>query len=234
MTLYLEYGIRWPLNGGELHYVRSRGAQASSRSSETNLYNHDSLTLVSTPHQIDRVWTKPRKFWSYCYGIMFLLLGGSQANAIVFGQAVLTIASPGNPQDPRLVKANAIFLVACICTFQTFSRINYIRFSNIFAIYKVLLLTFVTVVGWLAVGGIRSPNGIPGPFGLDNLANDFKEGLYTEYGVAVSLLLVMRAYAGYEVVNYVSISSPSLKSNQLTYPCSLRVGPRRNQETSSR
>ncbi len=136
---------------------------------------------------------------------MFVILGGSQANAIIFGQAVLTAASPGNPQDPRLIKAFALFLVAFVCMFQTFSRINYIRFSNIFAVYKVVLLTFITIVGWLALGNVRSPLRMPGPFGHINLANDIAAGTYTAYGVSVSLLSIMRAYAGYEVVNYVSI-----------------------------
>jgi amino acid transporter len=140
---------------------------------------------------------------------MFIILGGSQGNAIIFGQAVLTAASPGSPQDPRLVKVFAIFLVASVCLFQTFSRMNYIRFSNVFAIYKVVLLTFITIVGWLALGNIRSPFGMHGPFGLTNLANDIADSTYTAYGVAVSLLLIMRAYAGYEVVNYVSTFSLS-------------------------
>ncbi|KAK3356354.1 amino acid permease-domain-containing protein [Lasiosphaeria hispida] len=172
MIVYLEYGIRWPLDGGGLHYT-------------------------------DRVWTRPRKFWTYLYGVMFVLLGGSQANAIIFSQAALTAASPGSPQDPRLVRAFAIFLVASICLFQSFSRINYIRFSNAFAIYKVLLLTFITIAGLLAVGGFRFPSGPQRAFGLTNLANDLAAGTYTAYGTAISLLLIMRAYAGYEVVNYV-------------------------------
>lgn len=140
---------------------------------------------------------------------MFVLLGGSQSNAIIFSQAVLTAASPGSPQDPRLVKTFAIFLVASICLFQAFSRINYIRFSNAFAIYKVLLLTFITVAGWLALGGVRSPSGRQGTFGLTNLANDITAGTYTAYGIAISLLFIMRAYAGYEVVNYVRACSLS-------------------------
>ncbi|KAK0708714.1 amino acid permease-domain-containing protein [Lasiosphaeris hirsuta] len=172
MMVYLEYGIRWPLDGGGLHYT-------------------------------DRVWTRPRKFWTYLYGVMFVLLGGSQANAIIFSQAALTAASPDSPQDPRLVRAFAIFLVASICLFQSFSRINYIRFSNAFAIYKVLLLTFITIAGWLAVGGFRFPSRTQRTFGFTNLANDIAAGTYTAYGTAISLLLIMRAYAGYEVVNYV-------------------------------
>jgi L-asparagine transporter-like permease len=133
---------------------------------------------------------------------MFIILGGSQANAIIFGQAVLTAASPDSPQDPRLVKTFAIFIVASVCLFQTFSRINYIRFSNLFALYKVVLFAFITLSGWVILGGHNSDKNEPS--GLTNLAADLSAGTYTAYGIAISLLSIMRAYAGYEVVNYVS------------------------------
>ncbi|KAF3025587.1 glycine hydroxymethyltransferase shm1 [Neopestalotiopsis sp. 37M] len=191
MTVYLEYGIRWPLNGGELHYI-------------------------------DRVWKYPRKLWPYLYGVMFVILGGSQANAIIFGQAVLAAASPGSPQDPRLVKTFAIFLVGLICLFQTFSRINYIRFSNLFAIYKVVLFAFIILSGWVILGRTKSENIEQS--GPTNLASDVQVGTYTAYGVAISLLQIMRAYAGYEVVNYVleEIRRPPMDKNRV-YRRSLKL-----------
>lgn len=88
---------------------------------------------------------------TYMYSIMFTLLSGSQSNALVFGSGIIQASTPPRIQiDFRLQKFLAIVLVGAICQMQSMSRLNYIRFSNAFAIYKVTLLTILTIVGWCA------------------------------------------------------------------------------------
>src|ERR1700761_5651928 len=95
--------------------------------------------------------------FTYAYSYMFIILGGAQFNALIFGYAVLRIVTPSSiHRDHRLQKFIGIVLASAVCVLQSYSRINYVRFSALFAIYKLLLLTFITIIGWLALANVRS------------------------------------------------------------------------------
>jgi amino acid transporter len=161
----------------------------------------DMLTFV----RINYVWTRPPKFFPYLYSVMFVVLSGSHANALVFGSSIIKANNPhGGPVDPRLEKVFAILLSGVVCFFQSFSRLNYIRFSDAFALYKVCFLTVLTILGFCALGGKRfSASNAPGPYGIENLRGPFDQMVATPYVIAIALLDIMRAYAGYENVNWV-------------------------------
>lgn len=135
---------------------------------------------------------------------MYVILSGSQANALVFGQSVLLAATPeGTVLDQRLQKFFAILLVACICQLQATSRINYVRFANIFAAYKITLLSIVTVLGFCALRNKRTTaaEAKNEPYGLELLQNSF-DGTTTQlYPIALAALDISRAYSGYENSN---------------------------------
>jgi len=140
------------------------------------------------------------------YSIMYVFLSGSHANALVFGGAVLTAATPpGTIVDERLQKLFAILLVAIICQLQTFSRINYVRFSNIFAVYKFTFLSFITIAGFCALANRRSRAAAATgtPYGLENLYGGFEGTTQQPYAIALALLDIMRVYSGYENANFV-------------------------------
>ena len=159
---------------------------------------------------------------TYMYSVMFILLSGGQANALIFGGAVITASTPnGSHVDQRLQKVFAIMLVAVVCLFQGFSRINYIRFSDGFALYKVLLLSFVTVVGWCALANKRTAasKSSSDPYGVQNLSGSFRGGNFKAYAIAVALLDVMRVYGGYENANFVRlIAFVASDTGRLTIP----------------
>jgi amino acid transporter len=137
---------------------------------------------------------------------MYILLSGTHANAIIFGQAVLQASGPGKG-DTRLVKFFGIILVVAVAQLQAYSRMNYIRFSNMFAVYKILFLSVITVLGWCALGGQRfiphhsQPND---NYGLVNLNNAFHGSTSNVYSIALALLDIFRTYTGFENANYVS------------------------------
>ena len=143
---------------------------------------------------------------TYMYSMVFVLLSGSQANAIVFGSAVIMASSsPDAVPDSRLQKFFAIALVGAVCQLQAISRINYVRFSNLFAGYKIIFLCIVTVLGWAALGGWRTQYAIKhgGSYGAANLNNAFRATRSSLYGYAVAMLDIMRVYSGYENANLV-------------------------------
>lgn len=142
------------------------------------------------------------------FSIMYVLLSGSQANAIIFGKAVLTAStSEGTVNDERLQKFFAILLVAVVCQLQSLSRINYVRFSNCFACYKISLLSIVTIIGWCALGNRRTTAAAStgDPYGAINLKNSFEGTTNQAYAIAIALLAIFRVYSGYENANFVSL-----------------------------
>jgi amino acid transporter len=146
---------------------------------------------------------------TYMYSIMFIFLSGSQANALVFGASVLGASTPdGTEVDYRLQKFFAILLVGTVCQLQALSRINYIRFSNVFAIYKVAFLSVLTIIGWCALRNQRAPAAAASndPYGTMNFRNSFKGTTTHPYAIALAMLDIMRVYSGYENANFVGVS----------------------------
>ena len=142
----------------------------------------------------------------YMYSTFFVILSGSQANALVFGESVLTASTPENAQlDHRLQKFFAILIVAFVCQLQAVSRINFVRFANGFAVYKISLLSFITILGWCALRGERAPAAakIGGDYGTKNFQNAFRGSTRTLYPIAVAMLDISRIYSGYENANFV-------------------------------
>ena len=144
---------------------------------------------------------------TYTYSIFFIVLSGSQANSLVFGQSVLLASTvEGTVLDTRLQKLFSILLIAAVCQLQAFSRINYVRFANAFAIYKITFLTIMTVLGLCALRNQRTPVAalIDDPYGVKNLNNAFAGTTLKMYPVSIALLDIFRVYSGYENANFVS------------------------------
>ena len=143
---------------------------------------------------------------TYMYSFMYIFLSGSQANALVFGAGIIQASTtPGTPIDYRLQKFLAIVLVAVICQLQSMSRLNYIRFSNVFAIYKITFLSVISILGWCALGSYRAPaaRASNSPYGAINFHDSFKGSQTRPYAIALALLDIMRVYSGYENANFV-------------------------------
>lgn len=140
------------------------------------------------------------------YAIMYIFLSGTHANAIIFGQSVLQASGPGKG-DSRLVKLFSIMLVVVVAQLQAYSRVNYIRFSNMFAAYKIIFLSVLTILGFCALRGQRfSPRNTRANdnYGLVNLNDSFHGSTTSLYNIALALLDIFRVYNGFENANYVS------------------------------
>lgn len=143
---------------------------------------------------------------TYTYSIFFIILSGSQANSLVFGQSILQAATPeGTALDTRLQKLFAILLIAAICQLQAFSRINYVRFSNLFAVYKISFLSIIMILGWCALGDKRTKVAAAGddPYGITNLKEIFSGTTHGLYPISIAMLDISRIYSGYENANFV-------------------------------
>ena len=158
--------------------------------------------------KIDKVYTRPARLFTYMFASMFVLIGGVQANALTFGREVIIAASgasPGNPVDPRLQKFFAIIIVTFVCQLQAHSRSIYVRLSNVLALSKVSSLVIISILGFVALGGIRSAHSstIETSYGKVNLDNAFQTHSNSLFQYSLALLNVMRAFLGYENANLV-------------------------------
>jgi len=153
---------------------------------------------------------------------MFIFFSGSGSNSLIFGASVIRASTPaGTPIDPRLQKFFAILLVAATCVLQALSRMNYIRFCNLFGLYKISFLTALTVLGWCALASKRTSKAAASgdPYGTINFQDSFKNIRSRPYEIALALLAIMRAYSGYEYANFVRIDNHSMrKDSALTLP----------------
>jgi amino acid transporter len=152
------------------------------------------------------IWTKPQFLVTYMYSIMFIVLGGSQANALQFASSVIAACtSPDAPVDPRLQKFIAVAIVGLICLLQVYSRNTVVRLNNVLAAYKLLFLLFIMLLGFCALGGVRTAaaSATGSPYGIVNLQASFAGTSTKPYGWGVALLVVQRAYLGYENANFV-------------------------------
>ena len=143
---------------------------------------------------------------TYTYSIYYVILSGSQANSLVFGQSVLLASTvEGTPLDTRLQKLFAILLVAVICQLQAFSRINYVRFANVFAAYKISFLSVITILGWCALRDERTKvaAAVDDPYGIKNLSDAFSGTTHRIYPICIAMLDISRIYSGYENANFV-------------------------------
>ena len=144
---------------------------------------------------------------TYTYSIFYIILSGSQANSLVFGQSVLLASTAeGTVLDPRLQKLFSILLIAAVCQLQAFSRINYVRFANAFAVYKITFLSIISILGLCALRNERTPVAavLDDPYGVKNLRDAFDGPKLRMYPLSIAMLDISRVYSGYENANFVS------------------------------
>jgi hypothetical protein len=171
--------------------------------------------ISSASYQIHYVWQKPKLLVTYMYAIMFVILSGSQANALSFGESILIACTPeGTPVNGSAEKILAILIVGVICLAQAYTRKVNILLSNAIAAFKILVLLFISVVGWVAIGNQRTASArewFPTPYGQENLQSSFSGTVKTAYNWGLALLAVERAYLGYENANLVRTISLAFK-----------------------
>ncbi|OCL02043.1 amino acid transporter [Glonium stellatum] len=175
LYVYLEYGMRWPVMGGELYYVDN----LSKKPRRLLTYIFASMFVL-----VNGVQANSLQFGSD------VIMAGSSYN----GQ-----------YNQNLQKFFAIMITTFVCQLLAYSRFIYVRICNTLAVLKVIALVFITVCGLVALTGARRHGGdeIQTSYGKADLANAFATRSNDPYQYALALLSVMRAFLGYENANFV-------------------------------
>jgi amino acid transporter len=86
------------------------------------------------------------------YGVTFILIGNASANALSFASNVLAAADyTGNTQNA--VRAIAIGTMTGVCLMHGIWRRLGIVVNNIFALFKLLMMLMIIIVGFMSIGG---------------------------------------------------------------------------------
>jgi len=145
------------------------------------------------------------------YGIPFILLGNLAGNSLALGRYVMLAAGYSNAAG-ELTASNgsivgiAIGALTLIMLVHMSSRRGGLILNDAFAIFKVLLLVAIIVIGFVfRAGGLPHTDKIGGE--NFNSKTSFTERAKDVSSYTQSLLLVMYSFSGYEQPFYVSESA---------------------------
>lgn len=135
------------------------------------------------------------------YGVVFIILGNLSGNAIAFGRYVMTAAGNSNPSKGAVIGLAIFALSACILLHIT-SRAGGIAMNNAFAMYKIVLLLAVIVLGFIKAGGANT-GGDPRTTDNFDLKDSFSTQRHDVTSYVDSFLYVLYTYSGFEQPFYV-------------------------------
>ncbi|KAF3930360.1 hypothetical protein ABW19_dt0203560 [Dactylella cylindrospora] len=140
------------------------------------------------------------------YGVIFVFLGNTAGNSIVFADYFMRMCGNQNPSaTPWIMKLVAVGVISFACFMHSIWRKGGIYMLNILAIIKVFILWTIIVLGYVArAGHFESVNELNPPswssFETENAFHGRTTGIY---GWAIAILGVLYAFGGYENANYV-------------------------------
>ncbi|EGV62746.1 hypothetical protein CANTEDRAFT_131448 [Yamadazyma tenuis ATCC 10573] len=146
---------------------------------------------------LEFVYKKPRFLATTMYGSYVFFLGWAAGNSVVVGEYLLNAAGKEVTQwNSRGIGVGVItfaFLVNAISVKAG------LYLGNFLGIFKITIVLFITVTGWVALGGgIKTAHFKP----TGNFTNAFEGSSPTGYGVVNALYNVIWSYVGYSNANY--------------------------------
>ncbi|KAK1954750.1 hypothetical protein LY78DRAFT_648761 [Colletotrichum sublineola] len=191
--LYVEYGLTIPQtspDGDKDECIPTNGG-------ELNYMRY----LISEPPGLA----------AFLFGVPFILIGTSAANAISFSRNLFELVNVEKPSAVAIICV-AIGSVGFACLVHAFSRGIGIKLNNAFAALKIIFLIII-VFGGLAVGVGRSTYGLEIQLisncsvNLDGASNNFNDAFGKLENRSTYLtppyLQVVFAFGGFNQANYV-------------------------------
>ena len=160
--------------------------------------------LISEKLQYVFIWPayRPRTVLlvTCVFAMAYIILGNMAGNCLVFG--IRTLQAADAPVTSSAVRGLAVAAATLACLIHAFSRRGGIWLGNLFALIKVLMLTFVIVIAICAWAGVFHTKN----YAYENLAanNSFREASQDSYGYTSAFLSVIFAWTGFDQPNYVS------------------------------
>ncbi|CCH60713.1 hypothetical protein TBLA_0D02060 [Henningerozyma blattae CBS 6284] len=145
---------------------------------------------------LEAIFRKPKFFITCMYAAYIFFLGWAAGNSVNTAVMFLTAA---DVEVTRWKQNGLAVAVIGFCFIVNSINVKLgIYIQNVLGIFKVFIVCFISVIGWVALGG-----GLKNGYKTDNFHNAF-EGTQnaSAYGVVNALYNVIWSFVGYSNVNY--------------------------------
>ncbi|CAH02514.1 Mup1p [Kluyveromyces lactis] len=145
---------------------------------------------------LERIFPAPKFFVTCMYGAYVFFLGWAAGNSVNTAVMFLTAANADITEWNQRGIGVAVVGFAFLINSVNVKVGLYIQ--NILGIFKIGVVLFIAVTGWVALGG-----GLKDGYKTDNFHNAFEgTGNATAYGIVNALYNVIWSFVGYSNVNY--------------------------------
>ncbi|OAX33011.1 amino acid transporter [Rhizopogon vinicolor AM-OR11-026] len=145
---------------------------------------------------LEAVYRKPKYLATVIFTVNAIILGFTAAGCIVFASNILVAAGQAaGSWTERGIAVGVIFFVTLL---HGLTPKTGILLMNVLSIFKIILLLFVVISGWVVLSG---KTRVTDPY--VNFRNAFAGSSTSSNDYATATLKVLDAYAGWSNVNYV-------------------------------
>ncbi|PCH35044.1 amino acid transporter [Wolfiporia cocos MD-104 SS10] len=145
---------------------------------------------------LEATYKKPRYLATIIFATNAIFLGFTASGCIVFAENILVCAGvEATRWAQRGIALGVIFFVTILHGFTP--RLGILT-MNVLSVFKVVILVFVVITGWVVLSGhtrIADPHY--------NFRNAFAGSSHSSYDYATATFKVLNSYAGWSNVNYV-------------------------------
>ncbi|KAI0409560.1 high-affinity methionine permease [Xylaria palmicola] len=160
---------------------------------------------------LEQAYPRPRHFFPISFAFYSVVLSFSSSNAIVLSNYLWALAhkTPTDWQVKGVAIAAYTVAVICVIAHNKYS----LWATNIIGVVKILTLVFISITGFVILGGRVARVPDPGV----NFRNAFEGTTKNGNDLSVALVNIIFAYSGYanafSVVNEIKNPIPTLKRN---------------------
>lgn len=146
---------------------------------------------------LEYVYKSPRFLVTAMYGAYVFFLGWAAGNSVVVGEYLLNAAQKEVTQwNSRAIGIGVITFAFLIDSVSVKAGL---WLGNALGVFKVVIILFIVVTGWVALGDGIKTNDFKSP---NNFTNAFEGFSPSGYGVVNAIYNVIWSYVGYSNANY--------------------------------
>ncbi|KAF9496460.1 amino acid transporter [Pleurotus eryngii] len=145
---------------------------------------------------LEAVYKRPRYLATVIFATIAILLGFTASGCIIFANNILIAA--GHAPDRWVVRGIALGVMTFVTVLHGFTPKLGLLVMNGLSVFKIVILLFVVVSGWVVLSGhtrVQNPGA--------NFHDVFAGSSHSGNDYATATFKVLNAYAGWSNVNYV-------------------------------
>ncbi|KAH8989891.1 amino acid transporter [Lactarius hatsudake] len=145
---------------------------------------------------LEAMYPRPKNLTTVIYAMNIILLYFSSANCLVFAENILV--SAGKDAGIWVVRGIAIAVIVFTVTLHGFAPRWGVRLMNMLTLFKIAILVFIVVTGWVVLSGktrVQDPHV--------NFRHAFAGSSTSSNDYAAAMFKILFSYSGWQNANYV-------------------------------